>query len=55
MALVHAGADRQEMHERLREHAMRAWSEIQAGQPNLLADTVCDDPAFPGLLTANMR
>jgi len=46
MALVRAGADRQEMHERLREHAMQAWNEIQAGRPNLLADTVCDDPGF---------
>jgi adenylosuccinate lyase len=31
MALVTAGADRQEMHEVIREHAMAAWQEIQAG------------------------
>lgn len=31
MALVAAGADRQEMHEVIREHAMAAWQAIQAG------------------------
>jgi len=32
MALGKAGADRQQMHERLRQHAMHAWEEIQKGQ-----------------------
>ncbi len=44
MALGKAGADRQVMHERLREHAMHAWGEIQAGQPNSLAELVTGDP-----------
>lgn len=33
MALVKAGADRQEMHERLRRHAMQAWASLQGGAP----------------------
>jgi adenylosuccinate lyase len=36
MAAARGGADRQEMHERLREHAMAAWQEVQAGRPNPL-------------------
>ena len=32
MALGKAGADRQAMHERLRQHAMKAWDAIQAGE-----------------------
>lgn len=44
MALVKAGADRQEIHERLREHAMAAWSEVRSGQPNPLQTLVVNDP-----------
>jgi adenylosuccinate lyase len=36
MALVKAGADRQEMHERLRWHAMTAWQSVRQGEPNPL-------------------
>jgi adenylosuccinate lyase len=43
MALVKAGADRQEMHERLRDHAMAAWQAIRQGQPNPLVDHVVTD------------
>jgi adenylosuccinate lyase len=46
MALVKAGADRQEMHERLRQHALAAWQAVQAGQPNPLAAAICQDGAF---------
>ena len=34
MALVRAGADRQHMHERLRQHSLKAWESIKAGRPN---------------------
>ncbi|MBC7317425.1 MAG: adenylosuccinate lyase, partial [Chloroflexi bacterium] len=34
MALVKAGANRQEMHECLREASMAAWAAIQQGEPN---------------------
>jgi adenylosuccinate lyase len=43
MALGKAGADRQAMHERLREHAMRAWEAIQHGQPNPLVPNLALD------------
>lgn len=36
MAAARGGADRQKMHERLREHAMAAWQEVQSGHPNPL-------------------
>jgi adenylosuccinate lyase len=44
MALVRAGADRQRMHERLREHSHKAWAAIKAGRPNPLAGTLAADP-----------
>lgn len=34
MAAARSGADRQEMHERLREHALAAWAQVQAGGAN---------------------
>ena len=43
MALAKEGADRQEMHERLRQHAMQAWSEVQAGQANPLGEQIAAD------------
>src|SRR6185436_17873496 len=43
MALVRAGADRQRMHERLREHSLKAWSAVKAGKPNPLANALCAD------------
>lgn len=43
MALVKAGADRQEMHARLRRHALAAWEAVQAGRPNPLADLIAGD------------
>jgi adenylosuccinate lyase len=36
MAAARHGADRQEMHELLRQHALSAWEEVQAGRPNPL-------------------
>jgi adenylosuccinate lyase len=43
MALVKAEADRQEMHERLRGHAMKAWEAIRTGGENPLASLLCKD------------
>jgi len=43
MELVKAGADRQEMHERIREHSQAAWSAIQSGRPNPLAELLAQD------------
>jgi adenylosuccinate lyase len=44
MAAVKAGADRQAMHEVIREHALRAWVEVGAGRSNPLIETLCADP-----------
>lgn len=44
LRLVQAGADRQAMHEVLRELALRAWAEVEAGRPNpLVALLVADE------------
>ena len=44
MAVAKRGADRQEMHERIRQHALQAWAAVQQGQPNpLLTLLMYDD------------
>ncbi len=43
MALGKAGADRQEMHERLREHALAAWQDLQLGGENRLGKLLSSD------------
>lgn len=43
MALVMAGADRQAMHELIRDHCMAAWEAVQAGQPNPLVERLAAD------------
>ena len=43
MAAVRAGADRQEMHEIIREHSMAAWADVAAGRPNPLPDRLTGD------------
>ncbi len=53
MALVKAGADRQVMHEYLREHSITAWEEVQAGKPNLLAELICHDPEITLYISAD--
>lgn len=42
-ALVQAGANRQEMHERLRQHSLHAWEALQKGESNPLFDRVSKD------------
>jgi adenylosuccinate lyase len=44
MELVRNGADRQDMHEAIRGHAMAAWQAVWASQPNPLADRLAADP-----------
>lgn len=46
MALVKEGADRQMMHERLREHALNAWEQARQGIPNPLIQLVISEPLF---------
>ncbi len=43
MALVKAGADRQEMHERIRNQAMKAWDAVRLGEANPLISAICQD------------
>lgn len=51
MALGKAGADRQEMHELLREHSLAAWEQVQQGKPNPLVDRLLNDPNLRGYLS----
>ena len=50
MALAKSGADRQQMHARLRQHAMQAWGAIQAGESNPLMERVSQDELFHSYL-----
>jgi len=43
MATVKSGADRQQMHELIRGHALRAWEAIQTGEANPLEDLLSTD------------
>ncbi len=43
MALVKAGADRQAMHERVRDNAMKAWEALRRGEENPLVELLCQD------------
>ncbi len=43
MAAVKAGADRQELHEVLRQLSLTAWTSVQQGQPNPLKDLAAAD------------
>lgn len=43
MELVKRGADRQELHEVIREHSLTAWAEIRQGRPNPLVGLLCGD------------
>ncbi len=45
-ALVREGADRQAMHERLRQHSQRAWQALREGHENPLEDLLAGDPAL---------
>ena len=46
MAAVKAGADRQALHEVIREHSLKAWAEVAAARPNPLIDALCTDPCI---------
>jgi adenylosuccinate lyase len=52
MELVKAGADRQEMHERIRQHTMAAWEAIQRGKENPLIEKLSGDSALVVFLPA---
>ncbi len=43
LAAAGAGGDRQALHERIRQHSMAAWSAVEAGGANDLADRLAGD------------
>ena len=50
MAAVAAGGDRQDLHERIRQHSQDAAAEVkQQGKPNDLLERLADDEAFSGI------
>jgi len=51
MALVKAGASRQEMHEHIRESSMVAWAAIQRGEDNPLVELLASDAAMTAYLS----
>lgn len=48
-----AGGDRQQLHERLRQHSMSAWQEVRQGRPNPLTELVLADPEIAARLSAD--
>jgi adenylosuccinate lyase len=50
MELVKAGADRQAMHESIRQHSMAAWAAVQAGVANPLVERLAADEAITAWL-----
>jgi adenylosuccinate lyase len=50
MAAVKVGADRQVLHEVIREQALLAWTAVNAGQANPLIEALCSDPRITAYL-----
>ncbi len=53
MLLSKKGADRQDMHQRLREYSLQAWAAVRKGDPNPLAGLIADDPVFLNFLSTD--
>jgi len=53
MALTQAGADRQQMHEHLRDLSIQAWQSLQSGQPNPLPDLLLQDSTIARFLSSD--
>jgi adenylosuccinate lyase len=53
MALGKAGADRQAMHEILRQHALAAWDAVQKGEANPLIQRLAQDASLTQYLSTN--
>jgi adenylosuccinate lyase len=52
MEAVRSGGNRQDLHEVIREHSMTAWSAMQMGQANPLADLICGDARISAFVDA---
>ena len=46
MEAVKRGGDRQELHEKIRQHSMAATARMKEGEPCDLLDRLAGDPAF---------
>lgn len=53
MLLSKKGADRQEIHQRLRDHSLQAWAVVRQGEPNPLIALVAGDPVFQEYLSSD--
>lgn len=51
MTLVRRGANRQHLHEVIREHSLTAWAAIKAGKPNPLQALLAAEPQITHLIT----
>ena len=51
MELGRKGANRQEMHELIREYSLKAWAEVQEGKPNTLKDMLTQDETVLSFLS----
>ena len=52
MELGRRGADRQEMHETIREESLKAWQEVQEGRPNTLRENLMTDSKILSFMSA---
>ncbi|MEZ4864577.1 MAG: adenylosuccinate lyase [Caldilineaceae bacterium] len=52
MSAVKAGGDRQTLHEVIREHSLKAWAALQAGQSNPLPELLAADPRITDYVSA---
>lgn len=55
MAMGKSGSNRQQVHERLREHALTSWQAVQNGQANPLKELIRNDPMFNDLSNEKMN
>ena len=51
MAVTKKGANRQEMHEVIREHSLAAWDKLNLGEANPLINALCSDPRVTQFLS----
>ena len=53
MAVTKKGANRQEMHEVIREHSLAAWNKLNLGEANPLINALCSDPRVTRFLSTD--
>ncbi|MDD2297350.1 MAG: adenylosuccinate lyase [Sphaerochaetaceae bacterium] len=53
MELGRKGANRQEMHEVIREHSLKAWPLVQRGEDNPMQESLSNDPRIREFLSEN--